>query len=172
VTDLTEYKGIQIVVEKLQEINHNIGDSNVYLKLAPTKYPATLETGIMPICLVVPQAGTSLSRGSSRETTRDYALRTYVSPTGQNAFDNPIQISYLLLQAFLQTYLDRVSSTVQSLILDTGETSEYRIELLPYQTRPITDTGVVSDLEYTREDVTYWGFEMTLGITMEWPITC
>jgi hypothetical protein len=168
VTTLTEGKGIQRAVELLQDINATIDGT----KYAPDNYPSTMESGYMPCAIILPQSGSSRSLGDLRERIGNFLVRVYVSPTGSDVFDNPIQNSYLLLQKYLQTYLDKITSSEISTILDTGSSSEYRIELISYQQQPIADSGVVSDLQYTREDINFFGFELTLGVIIEWPISC
>ena len=169
--------GIRLAVEKLQALNDSIPsvvlDGVTYtIKRWPVKYPPTLETQFLPCTLIFQQQGVTVAYADTKQTQRDFKISTYVDPTAQGKFDNPIQVSYLFLQRYLEMYLDLISSSQDNMILDYGATSQYRIELLPYQINMINDTGVVSYMKYTGDEPLYFGFEFTVKVQIEWPKNC
>jgi len=163
--------GIKKAIEVIQAINEATDSiyyngKNYSIKRAPVNYPPSLETAFLPCCLVFPEDGTSEGKGSTMsQTTRIFRQTTYVDATAQGRFDDPIQLAYMLLQRQLETWLDKQGQLYQ--VLDS--TTEYRISLTD---DPITDTGIVSNLKYTREDADYWGYSFNTGILIEWPISC
>jgi hypothetical protein len=137
------------------------------IKRTPVNYPPALETAFLPCTLIFPEDGITEGFAHISQTARNFRHTTYIDPTAQGKFDDPIQAGYLLLQRQLELWMDYQSQLTQ--ILDTGSTSQYRVTLMD---DPITDTGVVSNLLYTREDTQYWGYSFTTRILIEWPITC
>jgi len=156
---------IQIAIEKLQEINGAITG----MRDAPTSYPPSLPTARLPISIIVPLAGETNSFGGAYETQRDMEMRFYVSPTGQDAFDNPIQLGYNLLQRVIQTYLAKITSSTETMTLYSAD-NDYCIRLRPFSVsaNPIRDTGILSDIVYTDETINFFGFNVTVGVTTEW----
>lgn len=169
--------GIQVAIAALQALNATVPSISLngvmyQVQRFPTNYPPGLETAFLPCTIVFPEAGESATYADTKQTIRNFRMSTYVDPLNQGKYDDPIQAAFMLLQAYLEVYLDKISSTQDRTILDFGATSEYLVQLLPYQSNPILDSGVVTNLKYTTEEDNYVGFDITVKVLIEWVKNC
>lgn len=117
---------IPVTIAQLQMLHLGIEG----VKLAPEKYPGSLNAADLPLVLVWPGRGITkpvTARGHVQKTERRYSVRVFVDPVGANNYDAPAQESIALLDRFIDCYLNNMSvmdgyiQIVQ--IDDTGPTS-------------------------------------------------
>lgn len=96
---------IRNTIDQLQSLNATIEG----VKVAPTRYPGSINSSDLPLVLVWPGPATSLpvtARAAVSRTNREYNVRVYVEAVGQNDYDSPARDSITLLDRFLWTYFD------------------------------------------------------------------
>lgn len=130
---------------------------------APASYPGSINASDLPMVLTFPsQATTTMQTFSpkvkvmgggkkpTKESIRDYSARLFVSPAGQDLYDNTIQSSITLLQRFLDTYYDNFV-LAENLV----------------QIREIRDSGITSGGQLVgNRGLTYAGVDYT-GVIFE-----
>lgn len=102
--------GVSNVLDAFQRLH--VGIEGV--TTAPTKYPGSISTSELPMVLTFPsQAVTNMETfrphnrfSNKRVSLRDYSIRLFIEPVGQDIYDNVMQTGITMLQRFLDTYYD------------------------------------------------------------------
>lgn len=95
--------GVKDVITTFQSLHAGIQG----VASAPTAYPRSVNTADLPMVLTFPsQAITEMRtfKTVKRSSVRDYSVRLYIEPSGQDRYDNVMQIGITLLQRFLDRY--------------------------------------------------------------------
>jgi hypothetical protein len=96
-------------------------------------------------------------------------MTCYLGTTSEGVFDDLLQAGLLFNQSLIELWGNLIETNGGSYVLDYGTDSGYRIEIAG---EDITASGVRSDFQYTKEDIFYWGFSLTLPIQLTWGIVC
>lgn len=95
--------GVKDVITVFQSLHAGIQG----VKTAPQAYPGSINTSDLPMVLTFPgQAITDMRtfKAVKRVSVRDYSVRLFLEPAGQDRYDNVMQSGITLLQRFLDTY--------------------------------------------------------------------
>jgi len=163
--------GLRLTIEKLQDINATVGtvvlNGVTYeIRYFPDTYPGTLETAYLPGILVFIDDLTV----DSIVKTENFNARTvcYLGNTAEGIYDDLLQAGLLFDQSLIELWGDLIAAN-SGYVLDYGTESGYRIAITG---DPFTATGIRSDYQYTKEEVYYWGFSLSLPMQLTWGIEC
>jgi hypothetical protein len=164
--------GLRLTIQLLQDINQTISPVQLEgvrydIQSTPDTYPATLEVATTPAILVFIEDVTV--DWISQTESFNARMTCYLGSIGEGVYDDLLQAGLLFNQNLIELYGDLISTNGGSYILDYGPSSGYRIEITG---EPGTATGIRSDFQYTKEEVYYWGFSLTLPIQLTWGVNC
>jgi len=164
--------GLRLTIEKLQDINQTIDyvllDGVRYdIRYFPDTYPAVLEVAYTPCVLVFIEDITL--NWINKSQTFNARITCYLGTTSEGVFDDLLQAGLLFNQSLIELWGNLIEAQGGGYVLDYGADSGYRIEITG---EPATATGVRSDFQYTKEDVFYWGFSLTLPMQLTWGVVC
>ncbi len=165
--------GLRLTTQLLQDINRTITPVTLEgvqyeIRDTPDRYPSTFEIATTPTILVILRE-IIIDWVTSTETF-NAEIRCYLGSTSEEIYDDLYQAGLLFEQNLIELYGSLISAN-GFYVLDNGETTGYRIEIVSEPDRA-RSSGVVSDLPYTKEGITYWGFVLTLPMQLTWGIEC
>ncbi len=163
--------GLRLTIQLLQDINTTVETVTLegvtyQIRYFPDTYPGTLETAYLPGILVFID-----------DLTVDPIVKTesfnarmvcYLGNTAEGIYDDLLQAGLLFAQRLIELYGDLIAAG-SGHVLDYGTETGYRIEITG---EPFTATGIRSDYQYTKEEVYYWGFSLSLPMQLTWGIEC
>jgi hypothetical protein len=118
---------------------------------APTVTPASINTADLPLVLTIPGAATwEQEYAGGHEQTREYVVRLYVGPVGQDTVDEAFDAAVPIIQAIGTAYQDNPTLTGAVSHIDTG----------------FTDTGLDGQLMFAGQ--AYRGCEFRVKVTEKW----
>lgn len=136
----------------IQRLNRTISG----VKLAPTKYPGSINSADLPLVLVWPGRATTVpltSRAEVVKMQRQYEVRVYVEAAGQDDYTAPTNRGVALLNNFLDTYF-------RNKILEAGYAEIVNIE----DTCLISGGTSVTEQMMQYSGVSYKGFVCVLNV--------
>lgn len=95
---------VSAIIDALQKLHRTIEG----VKLAPAKYPGSINSADLPLVIVWPGRATTkfvTTKGIVIRSERMYSVRVYVEAVGQNDYDTPARDGITLLQRFLERYM-------------------------------------------------------------------
>ena len=163
--------GLRLTIEKLQDINQTIDTVTLEgvtyeIRDFPDTYPGTLETAYLP-CMLVFIDDLTVDPIVKSETF-SARMVCYLGNTAEGIYDDLLQAGLLFDQHLIELYGDLIAAG-SGHVLDYGTDSSYRIEITG---EPFTATGIRSDYQYTKDNVFYWGFSLSLPMQLTWGIEC
>jgi len=163
--------GLRLTIEKLQDINQivdviTLEGVTYQIRYFPDTYPGTLETAYLP-CMLVFIDDLTVDPIVKSESF-NARIVCYLGNTAEGIYDDLLQAGLLFDQRLIELYGNLIA-VGSGHVLDYGDTSGYRIEITG---EPFTATGIRSDYQYTKENVFYWGFSLSLPIQLTWGIEC
>jgi hypothetical protein len=163
--------GLRLTIQLLQNINETITPVNLNgveyrIESTPDTYPATFEIATTPIILVFIEDLTIDWVGKTE--TFNARITCYLGSTSEQIYDDLLQAGLLFDQNLIELY-GALISPGGFYVLDYGTDTGYRIDIM---SDPVTATGIRSDFQYTKEDIFYWGFSLTLPMQLTWGIDC
>ena len=163
--------GLRLTIEKLQDVNATVGTVTLEgvkyeIRYFPDTYPGTLETAYLP-CMLVFIDDITIDAIVKTETF-NARMVCYLGNTAEGIFDDLLQAGLLFGQRLIELYGNLIAAN-GGYVLDYGTDSGYRIEILG---SGMTATGIRSDYQYTKEEIYYWGFALTLPMQLTWGIEC
>lgn len=118
---------------------------------APTVTPASINTADLPMVITIPGACTwSHEAVGLRKQVREYIVRLFVGPVGQDTVDEAFDAAVPIIQAMGQAYIDNPTLTSAVTHID----------------QDFTDTGLDGQLLFAGN--TYRGCEFRVRITEKW----
>jgi hypothetical protein len=162
--------GLRLTIEKLQDINQTITPvtlNGVQYRIEnfPDTYPGTLEIATTPIILVFIE--NIAIDWIAKSETFNARITCYLANTASGIYDDWLQAGLLFDQNLIELYGNLIAGGFY--VLDYGTETSYRIEIIG---EGPTATGIVNDLIYTKDNIFYWGFSLSLPITITWGIEC
>ena len=163
--------GLRLTIEKLQDLNQTVDvitlEGVTYqIRYFPDTYPGTLETAYLP-CILVFIDDITVDTIVKSEIFNARII-CYLGNTAEGIYDDLLQAGLLFDQRLIELYGNLIA-TGSGHVLDYGDTSGYRIEITG---EPFTATGIRSDYLYTKDNVFYWGFSLSLPMQLTWGIEC
>ena len=164
--------GLRLTIEKLQDINQvitpvTLNGVQYQIEYFPDTYPGTLEIATTPIILVFIENITI--DWIAKSETFNARITCYLANTASGIYDDWLQAGLLFDQNLIELYGNLIEAQSGFYVLDYGTTSGYRIEIIGENP---TATGIVNDLVYTKDNVLYWGFSLSLPMQLTWGIEC
>jgi len=164
--------GLRLTIQLLQDINATITPVSLngvayQIEATPDTYPATLEIATTPTILVFIEDLTVNFIGKNE--TFNARITCYLSNTAAELYDDLLQAGLLFDQNLIELYGALIEPAGGFYVLDYGTSTGYRIEIIG---DPVTATGIRSDFQYTKEEIFYWGFSLTLPISLTWGVVC
>lgn len=151
---------IDTTINLIQTLNRSISG----IKQAPNlaQYPTVLHTANLPYAITWPASGEWFHQGqggSYKRENRNYRIIVYIEPLGQNDIPSRAVEAVTLLEQFKAKYL-----TPTTIALANPPT--YQVTIQVDEDKPITDTGLVSDLLFS--GTPYHGFEIEISVRELW----
>lgn len=118
---------------------------------APTTTPASINTADLPMVITIPGACTwKQEYAGGHVTEREYIVRLFVSPVGQDTVDEAFDAAVPIIQAIGEAYQDDPTLTAAVTHIDNN----------------FTDTGLDGQLLFAGQ--AYRGCEFRVTITEKW----
>lgn len=154
---------VNTTINLLQAVNRSITG----VKKAPVleKYPTQLNTADLPFVISWPAEGTWHHEGMGgalKRQDRVYRILVYIEPLGQNDIPTRAAAAAVLLQRFIEKYLD--PATVA--LADPSGSNPYQVTVEEGANSPHSDGGLVSNLVFG--GVPYHGFEVRVRVRELW----
>ena len=95
---------IDATIDTLQMLHRTVTG----VKLAPAKYPGSINSADLPLVIVWPGRATTkfvTAKGAIIRSERTYSVRVFMEAVGQSDYDTPVQDGITLLQRLLEMYM-------------------------------------------------------------------